>query len=215
MSLLTPCAAPCVKVSLFWYPSVAQFSELQVLCDNFLHQGVGNLQEMTAQFRNCEATILHNAFRHKFHKVVRNDGRPPAALLIMHMLLTCYKLPAPATHHLLPNDVSLIDLTQLTMNFDHRYNLCIQKLYHSTHFTVGGSWHKSLHLQPLQRCYCDNSGSPTSVSVMRRHYSMTCMQSLQTIKYLLAVGRMRNILCRRHFYTRFKNSREMEQVYTG
>jgi hypothetical protein len=36
---------------------------------------------------------------------------------------------------------------------------CIQKLYHWPHFTVGGSWNKSLHLQQLQRCYCENAGS--------------------------------------------------------
>ena len=48
------------------------------------------------------------------------------------------------------------------MNFDRRYALCIQKLYHRPHFTVGGNWIKSLHLQPLQRCYCENSGSSRS-----------------------------------------------------
>jgi hypothetical protein len=46
-------------------------------------------REMTAEFRNCEATILHNAFPHKLHKVVCNDGWPPTALLIMHTLSTC------------------------------------------------------------------------------------------------------------------------------
>ena len=30
-----------------------------------------------------------------------------------------------------------IDLTQLMMNFDRRYALCIQKLDHRLHFTVG------------------------------------------------------------------------------
>ena len=35
----------------------------------------------------------------------------------------------------------------------------------------GGCWNKSLHLQPLQRCYCENSGSPDSSYVMRCHYS--------------------------------------------
>ena len=29
-----------------------------------------------------------------------------------------------------------IDMAQLTMNFDRRYALCIQKLYHRPHFTV-------------------------------------------------------------------------------
>ena len=47
-----------------------------------------------------------------------------------------------------------IDLAQLTMYFDRRDALCIQKLYHRPHFTVGGCWNKSFHLQPLQLCYC-------------------------------------------------------------
>ena len=64
------------------------------------------------------------------------------------------------------------------MNLDRRYALCIQKLYHSSHFTVGGSWNKSLHLQPLQRCYCEDSESPASACVMRHHYCITYTQSL-------------------------------------
>ena len=78
---------------------------------------------MTAEFRNCEATILHNAFLNKLHKVVRNDGKPPTALLIMHMLSTCCKLSASETHHVLVHDVQLIDLAAQTMNFDRRYAL--------------------------------------------------------------------------------------------
>ena len=30
------------------------------------------------------------------------------------------------------------------MNFDRRCALCIHKLYHRPHFTVGGSWNKNL-----------------------------------------------------------------------
>ena len=41
-----------------------------------------------------------------------------------------------------------IALAQLT-NFYRRYALCIQKLHHRPHFTTGGSWNKSLYLQPL------------------------------------------------------------------
>ena len=59
-----------------------------------------------------------------------------------------------------------IDLAQLTMNFDRRYALRIQELYDRAHFTFGESWNKSLYLQPLQRCYCENSGSPASAHVM-------------------------------------------------
>ena len=86
---------------LLWHPCGAQFSKQQVLRDNFWQQGSGNLWGMIPEFRNCAATILHNASPHKLHKVVRNDGWPPTALLIMHMLSTSCKLSVPATHHLL------------------------------------------------------------------------------------------------------------------
>ena len=49
------------------------------------------------------------------------------------------------------------------MNFNLRYALCFQNF-----ITVGGSWNKNLHLQPLQRYYCENSGSSSSACVMRR-----------------------------------------------
>ena len=45
------------------------------------------------------------------------------------------------------------------------------KLYHRPHLTVGGSSNKNIHFEPLQRCYCENSGSLASVCVMRRSYS--------------------------------------------
>ena len=32
-----------------------------------------------------------------------------------------------------------VDLAQRTLNFDRRYALCIQKLYHRPHFTIGGT----------------------------------------------------------------------------
>ena len=65
-----------------------------------------------------------------------------------------------------------IDLAKLTMYFDWRYSLYIQKLYHRPHLTLCGCCNKSLHLQPLQRCYCENSGSSASACVMGRHYSV-------------------------------------------
>ena len=85
-------------------------------------------------------------------------------------------------------------------NFDRDYSLCIQKLYHKSSFAVNGSWNKSLHIQPLQRCYCKNSGSPTSACVMRHNYSITYTQSLHAINGLLAVGRVENLLCGRPSY---------------
>ena len=77
---------------------------------------------------------------------------------------------------------------------------CIQIRYHRPHFTVGGNWTKSLHPQPLQRCYCENSGSPVSACVMRCHYSIMCMQSLHSINGLIVMGRVGNLLCGRPFY---------------
>jgi hypothetical protein len=107
---------------------------------------------------------------------------------------------APATHHLLAHDVRPIDPAQLTTNFNRRYALCIQKLYHWPHFTVSGSWNKSLHLQELQRCYCENAGSTISACSMLRHCSITYAQSLRAIYGLLAVGRVGNLLCGRATY---------------
>ena len=86
-------------------------------------------------------------------------------------------------------------LAQLIMNFHRRCALCIQKLYHRPDFIVGGSWNKSLHLQSLQRRYCENSGSLASTCVMRRHYSIKYTHSLHAINGLIAVGRVGNLLC--------------------
>ena len=61
-------------------------------------------------------------------------------------------------------------LAWLMMNFDWRYVLCIQKLYHRPYFKVGRRWNKSLLLQPLQRCFCENTRSPASACVMQHHY---------------------------------------------
>ena len=90
-----------------------------------------------------------------------------------------------------------IDLAQLTINLYRRYALCIQKLYHRPHFTAGRCSNKSLHLQPLQRCFCENSRSPASTCVMRRHYSITYIQSFHSINGLIAVGQVRYLLCER------------------
>ena len=81
-----------------------------------------------------------------------------------------------------------INLEELTMNFDRRYALYIHKVYHRMHFTVSGCWNKSLKLQPLQRCYCENSGSHASACVMQRHYSVTYTQSLHAVSGFIAPG---------------------------
>ena len=79
--------------------------------------------------------------------------------------------------------------------------LCaFKKIFARPHFTVCWSWNKSLHLQSLQRSCCENSGSPASSYVMRRHHSTTYMQSLHTINGLLAVGLVGNLLCGRPSY---------------
>ena len=93
-----------------------------------------------------------------------------------------------------------MDLAPLKINLNRLYGLHIWKLYHRQHFTVGGCWNKSLHLQPLQRCYCENSGSHASACATKRHYSITYTQSLHTINGLLAVVRVGNLLCGRHSY---------------
>ena len=90
MSMLT---ASIVLCFVFWCqlllnPPSAQFSEPQVLHDNFVQQGAENLQDMTTEFCNCEVIILP----HKLHKVVRNDGWIPT-VLIKHMLSTCLNCP--------------------------------------------------------------------------------------------------------------------------
>ena len=63
-----------------------------------------------------------------------------------------------------------------------------------------GSWNKRLHLQMLQWCYCENSESPASACVMRRHYSITYRQWLRAINCLRGVRRGGNILCGGYSY---------------
>ena len=84
---------------------------------------------------------------------VMTDGLPLCSSSCTRYRLL--QIVCTSMHHMLAHGVRRIDLVQLTMNFGRRYARCIQKLYHRTHFIVGGSWNKSLHLQPLQRCYCE------------------------------------------------------------
>ena len=64
------------------------------------------------------------------------------------------------------------------MNFDWHCALCIQKLYHRHISQLGGA----------ETSYCENSGSPASSCIMRRHYSIMYTQLLNAINGLLAVG---------------------------
>ena len=72
--------------------------------------------------------------------------------------------------------------------------LCAFKNFITNRTSVSGSWNKSLRFQPLQRCYCENWGSPASACVMRRHCSITYTQSLHAINGLTAVGRVGNLI---------------------
>ena len=82
------------------------------------------------------------------------------------------------------------------------------------HFTFGGCCNKSLHLQPLQRCYCGNSGSTASACVMRRHYPITYTQSLHAINGFIAVGRVGNLFCGRPSWLRYGNLQNVENSYS-
>ena len=93
-----------------------------------------------------------------------------------------------------------VGLVQLTMNLDLRYDLCIQKLLSKTELHSRRVLEYEPPLQPLQRCYCDNSESLASACVMRHHYSITYMQSLHAINDLIAVGQVGNLLCGRISY---------------
>ena len=158
-----------------------------MLHDKFLQQGAENLRELIAEFRNCKATILHNAFPHKLRKVsVTMDG-----LSLRSASCTC-KLPALATHHPLAHDVRPIEA-------DDKFRSALCSMHSKTLSQIAlhsrRSRKKSLHLQSLQRCHCENSGSPASAYVMRRHYSIMYTQSLHSTNGLLAVGRVGNSLC--------------------
>ena len=81
--MLTECYLFCGNclVAIALAPTCEKFAE-QVLRDNFVQQGAGNLRETTSEFRNYEATILHNSSPHKLHKVVRSDGYAHYAHLV-------------------------------------------------------------------------------------------------------------------------------------
>ena len=169
-----------------WPPTVLLISH--ILCNKE--------RDMTAEYRNCEATTLRNAFPHKFHKVIRNDEWPPTVLLITHILSTCCKLSAPEMHHLLAHDVRSIDLSQLTMNFDRRYALSIQKLYHRSHFTVSaGTGIRASIVNCCNDATVRTRGSHASAFITRRYYSITYTQSLHAKNCLLALGGVRNLFC--------------------
>ena len=73
-------------------------------------------------------------------------------------------------------------------------HLFFKKIYDRVHFTVDRSWNKSLHLQPRQQCYYENSRSRPSACVMRHHYPIMYIKSLHAINGLFALGRVGNLL---------------------
>ena len=74
------------------------------------------------------------------------------------------------------------------------------KTLSQTHFTVGGSWNKSLQLQPQQRCYCENS--------------MTYTEWLHAINGLLAVGQVGNLLDGHPSHLRFDKKIKILNSYS-
>ncbi|GFT21778.1 hypothetical protein TNCV_2970191 [Trichonephila clavipes] len=124
---------------------------------------------MAAQLRNLKAKVLHHALPHKLNKITIDEERSPTELFIMedcpftHELITSAlttfgKLPTPATHHLLTDDVRPIDLTELPMNFNWRNALDIQVLYPRPNLTGFGRRNKSFHFGPLQLRYWHEAG---------------------------------------------------------
>ena len=82
--------------------------------------------------------------------------------------------------------------------------LCAFKNFYHKRTSQSAGAGISFHFQPLQRCYCENSGSPASACVIRRHYSITYTQSFHAINGLLAVGRVGILLCGRPLYITHK-----------
>ena len=74
--------------------------------------------------------------------------------------------------------------------------------------TVGGSWNKNFHPQPLQPCHYENSGNSGRAGILRPHYSMTYTQLVHARTGLLAVGRVGNLICGRSSYVKMTKSSE-------
>ena len=89
------------------------------------------------------------------------------------------------------------DLAQLMMNFNLHCALCIQKLYHRLHFTVGGCWNKS----PIfNRC---SDATVRTREVLLVHASrdvITLSSTCSCFMQYSSVGRMGNLLCGRPLY---------------
>ena len=73
--------------------------------------------------------------------------------------------------------VVAIDPTRLTMNFDRRYALCIQTLYHNRTSQSTGAGIRAFIFNLCNDAIVRTRGIPVSACVMRRHYSITYTQS--------------------------------------
>ena len=97
-------------------------------------------------------------------------------------------------------NLELSEYESSAMNFDQSYALCIQKTLSQTALHR----RRELEYEPppstAATMLCETSGSPASSCVMRRHYSITYMESLHAINGLPAVGRFGNLICGRPSY---------------
>ena len=84
--------------------------------------------------------------------------------------------------------VARYDIAGDEFRWARRCALCIQRLYHRSHFTVGGCWNKSLHLKLQLRCYCENSRNPASACAMLRQYSISRTSVASRNKWLNDCG---------------------------
>ena len=156
---------------------VLPWDQLLYPCHRNLPPGVGTTSA-SLSFWKCWCWPDRNLFKCK-NRWKSLGARSGVLCVRRHILASCWKFSTPATNHLLAHDVRPIDLAQLTINFNRRYALCIQKLYNWSHFTRGGSWNRSVHLQPMQRSYWEHSGSFASACAMPGHYSITYTRSLR------------------------------------
>ena len=141
------------------------------------------------------------------HKVVRNDGWPPN-VLIMHVVdllqIVCTSNVLSAAH-----DVRSIDLAQLTMNFDQRYALCIQKfITDHTSQLVGAGIRASIFNH-----YNDATVRTQEVSLghaMSLLYHLNTVTSCNTVELRLTVRPINRHHLLYNFFHKFFNTLQSE-----
>ena len=118
--------------------SGAQFPKQQVLRDNFCNK----------KREICGKWLASSIIVKRRFSIIRSRTSSTRSPVMMDGLPLCSSctccrpavncLHPPATHHLLAHDVRPLDLAHLT-NFDRRYVLCIQKLYHNRNSQSAGA----------------------------------------------------------------------------